>query len=90
MTEIQDATLEGRLLAQRQVLAELLAACDRAGGPLSEWVRSFVADDFGPRDYAEDPGALPDAAFAVESVIAQEKRLLASETQRILDADTRS
>ncbi len=87
MTEIQDATLEGRLLAQRQVLAELLAACDRAGGPLSEWVRSFVADDFGPRDYAEDPGALPDAAFAVESVIAQEKRLLASETQRILDAD---
>lgn len=71
MTEIQDATLEGRLLAQRQVLAELLAACDRAGGPLSEWVRSFVADDFGPRDYAEDPGALPDAAFAVESVIAQ-------------------
>ena len=90
MTEIQDATLEGRLLAQRQVLAELLAACDRAGGPLSEWVRSFVADDFGPRDYAEDPGALPDAAFAVESVIAQEKRLLASETQRILDADARS
>ena len=89
MTEMQDATVEGRLLAQRQVLAELLAACDRAGGPLSDWVRAFVADDFGPKDYAEDPGAVPDAAFAVENIIAEEKRMLASETQRILDADAR-
>tara|TARA_R110001606_G_scaffold116842_1_gene246081 strand:+ start:769 stop:1095 length:327 start_codon:yes stop_codon:yes gene_type:complete len=90
MTEIQNATLEGRLLAQRQVLAELLAACDRAGGPLSDWVRGFVAEDFGPKDYAEDPGAVPDAAFAVENMIAEEKRMLAAETQRILDADARA
>ena len=90
MTEIQNATLEGRLLAQRQVLAELLAACDRAGGPLSDWVRGFVAEDFGPKDYAEDPGAVPDAAFAVETIIAEEKRMLAAETQRILDADARA
>ncbi|KCZ53499.1 hypothetical protein [Hyphomonas chukchiensis] len=90
MTEIQNATLEGRLLAQRQVLAELLAACDRAGGPLSDWVRGFVAEDFGPNDYAEDPGAVPDAAFAVENMIAEEKRMLAAETQRILDADARA
>jgi hypothetical protein len=89
MSAIPHATLEGRLLAQRQVLAELLAACDRAGGPLSDWVRAFVSEDFTVRDYAEDPGAVPDPAFAVESIIADEKRMLAAETGRILDAATR-
>jgi hypothetical protein len=50
MSAIPYATLEGRLLAQRQVLAELLAACDRAGGPLSDWVRTFVSEDFTVHD----------------------------------------
>ena len=40
-------------------------------------------------DYAEDPRAVPDPAFAVESIIAEEKRMLASETRRILDAAAR-
>ena len=85
MSAIPQATLEGRLLAQRQVLAELLAACDRAGGPLSDW----VPEDFTVHDYAEDPGVVPDPAFAVESIIAEEKRMLAAETGRILDAAAR-
>ncbi|WP_373009397.1 hypothetical protein [Hyphomonas sp.] len=89
MSAIPYATLEGRLLAQRQVLAELLAACDRAGGPLSDWVRTFMSEDFTVHDYAEDPGAVPDPAFAVESIIAEEKRMLAAETGRILDAAAR-
>lgn len=89
MSAIPYATIEGRLLAQRQVLAELLAACDRAGGPLSDWVRAFVSEDFTVQDYAEDPGAVPDPAFAVESIIAEEKRMLAAETGRILDAAAR-
>lgn len=79
MTAIQNAEVEGRLLAQRQVLAELLAACDQAGGPLSVWVRAFVSEDFTVHDSAEDPGVVPDPAFAVES-------MLAAQTRRMLDA----
>ena len=52
-------------------------------------MREFVGADYGLKDYNEDPGAVPDAAFAVESIIAEEKRMLVSETKRILDADTR-
>tara|TARA_R110000823_G_C15823541_1_gene489511 strand:- start:67 stop:336 length:270 start_codon:yes stop_codon:yes gene_type:complete len=89
MTAIQNAEVEGRLLAQRQVLAELLAACDQAGGPLSDWVRTFVSEDFTVHDTAEDPGVVPDPAFAVESIIAEEKRMLAAETRRMLDAAAR-
>ncbi|MEQ9586729.1 hypothetical protein [Hyphomonas sp.] len=89
MATITNANQEGRLLAQRQVLAELLAACARTQGPLANWVREFVGADYGLKDYNEDPGAVPDAAFAVESIIAEEKRMLVSETKRILDADTR-
>lgn len=89
MTVIKNARLEGRLLAQRQILAEFLAACDRAGGPLSDWVRAFLSDDFMLHDASEDPGAVPDAAFAVEQIIAEEKRLLACAARRILDAHAR-
>lgn len=89
MAPIENANLEGRLLAQRQILAELLAACDQVGGALSDWVRTFVSDDFTLHDASEDPGAVPDAAFAVEQIIAEEKRLLASEARRILDAKAR-
>lgn len=86
MTQLSNATLEGRLLAQRQALGALLAACGQVAGPLSGWVRAFVADAFAVHDGSEDPGAVPDAAFAVEQVIAEEKRLLASEARRKLDA----
>lgn len=89
MSAIPNATLEGLLLAQRQLLAELLAACDRSGGPQSDWVRTFVSEDFTVHDYVEDPGVVPDPAFAVESIIAEEKRMLAAETHRILDAAER-
>ena len=89
MTAINNASLDGWLLAQRQILAEFLAACDRAGGPLSNWVRAFVSDDFMLHGASEAPGAEPDAAFALEQIIAEEKRLLASEAQRILDAHAR-
>lgn len=89
MAPIENANQEGRSLAQRQVLAELLAACARTQGPLADWVREFVDADHGLQDYNEDPGAVPDSAFAVESIIAEEKRMLASATKRILEADAR-
>lgn len=65
-------TLEGRIIAHRKILARLLAAvADGGGGP-------GILDDLDDRRHLElheeDPGAVPDAAFAIEGALADEVR----------------
>ncbi|KCZ88867.1 hypothetical protein [Hyphomonas johnsonii] len=90
MTQISTESLEGRLLAQRQVLAALMAGLARQDGAAGLWVKGFLDSDHQVADSNEDPGAVPDPAFAVEFIIAEEKQLLASETRRILEAASRT
>lgn len=66
-----DATVEGRLLALRQVVAMLIAGHDSA--------RILDMLDDAGRDGQEDPGAVLAEAFALEGAIAEERRALARE-----------
>ena len=66
-----DPTVEGRLLALRQVLAMLVAGRDRDG--------ILAALDRAGADGQEDPGAVESGAFAVEGALAEERRMLAQE-----------
>lgn len=75
--------LEGRLFAQRRLLVRLLAeVAPGLGG--QAWLDRFMPDTTSVADAQEDPGAVPDAAFAVEAAVAQEQRLMAAEVRRIL------
>lgn len=75
--------IEGRLLAQRQVLAALVAAViDERPETLSR-LRRLVTRDAVAADQAEDPGAVPDGAFAIEAAAAEEIRLIAERVASI-------
>lgn len=69
-------TIEGRLIAQRKLLARLVAALNDAG------VDAFLAD----RDHlelgAEDPGAEPDPALAITGAFTGELREIEKLAQR--------
>ncbi|WP_415182352.1 hypothetical protein [Phaeovulum sp.] len=75
--------LEGRLFAQRRLLVRLLAELAPGLGGQA-WLDRFMPDTTGVADAQEDPGAVPDPAFAVEAAVAQEHRLMAAEVRRIL------
>ncbi|MEI4486339.1 hypothetical protein V8J36_09055 [Frigidibacter sp. MR17.14] len=63
--------LEGMLLAQRKLLVQLAAGSDRRAD-LSSWLAERGA--FQGND--EDPGLVPDEAFALQAAIAEEFRRL--------------
>lgn len=81
MAAISNESLEGRILAHRQILgaivAELSAREDGAGR---------VADLLGSRenfqDGHEDPGAVPDPGLAIEAALSDEMRLVSEEAKR--------
>lgn len=70
--------LEGRMLAHRRVLAQVLAAL-----PLPAWhgVSDWLAEHTLLRDGQEDPGAVPAEGLALELSIAEEYRELAALAQ---------
>ena len=73
MSELTNLELEGRLNAQREVLAIILARLtDGPDDPL--W--SILDGTSELQDHQEDPGAVPQAAFAVEAETAREFRLI--------------
>ncbi|MEZ5779777.1 MAG: hypothetical protein R3E44_15585 [Paracoccaceae bacterium] len=78
-----NAEIEGRLLAQRQTLARLTArvAADPGG---AVWLEEALPDNPIPQDGQEDPGAVPDAAFAIEAARADELRMIGIEARRRL------
>lgn len=76
-TAITVASLEARLNAHRELMIELLAAWIAGETPADLLQR--LQEETVAADFQEDPGALPDAAFAEENEAARE-------TGAILDA----
>ena len=72
MPNPMDPATEGRLIAQRQVIA--MIAAGKTAAELVDWLET------GLRDGQEDPGALDDSeAFAIEAALAAEREALARE-----------
>jgi hypothetical protein len=77
MIETSVQTLEGRLIAQRKVLARLVASSPRA------W---RVLEQPAPfQDHEEDPSVVPSSAYAIEAAAAEELRLIAEDARRFRD-----
>jgi hypothetical protein len=77
MIETSVQTLEGRLIAQRKVLARLVASAPRA------WRALEQSAPF--QDHEEDPGVIPSSAYAIEAAVAEELRLIAEDARRFRD-----
>ncbi|QQA42135.1 hypothetical protein [Pelagovum pacificum] len=70
-------TLEGRLLAQRKLLARIVAALK------SDELDKFLSDRDHYDGHEEDPGSDPDGSYALEAALADELRLLSEEVARL-------
>ncbi len=79
MNPASPETLEGRLIAQRKVLAEILARLAQQDDTLLD----ALEDRSVFRDHEEDPGVVgPSPEFAIEAAAADEFRLLLEATRR--------
>jgi hypothetical protein len=89
MAHLSPDTIEAKLIAQRQVLAQLLAQSILDPDNRAKAADAFMRDGFVPQDMQEDPGAVPDEAFAIEAGIAEEKRLIVEEARRMIESAQR-
>jgi len=71
MTETQD-TLEGRIIAHRKILAQVVAAVASGGG--GPEILDYLKDRRHLELHEEDPGAVPDPGLAIQGAIADEVR----------------
>ncbi|ROT97751.1 hypothetical protein [Histidinibacterium lentulum] len=71
---------EGRLLAQRKILARLLTHLGDAE------LRAFLEERSQLSAHEEDPGSDPDPAYALESALAEEMQAILAEWDRLRDA----
>ncbi len=67
-------TLEGRLLAQRKVIARLIAALDGAAG---DALMQYLRDHSQIESSEEDPGAVPGDGLSIEGALADEMHRIA-------------
>lgn len=81
MTAQSSPQLEGRLNAQREVLAMVLAWAMRQ--PDGDDLLHALAERLGVQDHAEDPGVIADTAFAIEAAAARETQLLLERAKAI-------
>ncbi len=79
MTGLTMETLEGRLIAQRKILALLLARLPAEEAP-ALW--EYLAERSTMQDAQEDPGAVPAPGVGIEVAIAEEIRLISEEAKR--------
>ncbi|WP_424932384.1 hypothetical protein [Amaricoccus macauensis] len=70
-------SLEGRLIAHRKILALLLEHCGDSGA-----LRETLEARLEVQDHEEDPGVVPNEAFAIEGAIADELRLVMDAAKR--------
>ncbi|GAB1580355.1 hypothetical protein [Phyllobacterium phragmitis] len=80
MTEITHEEIEGRLIAQREILGFMLALLARredVGEPF--WNALEERATF--QNQQEDPGVLPTRAFAAEAAMMREFRLIVDEAR---------
>ena len=74
--------LEGRLIAQRKVLAEILVRLGRQDPTLLDALEERSVF----RDHEEDPGVVePSPEFAIEAAAADEFRLIVEAVRRQMD-----
>jgi hypothetical protein len=74
--------LEGRLIAQRKVLAEILVRLGRLDPTLLDALEERSVF----RDHEEDPGVVePSPEFAIEAAAADEFRLIVEAVRRQMD-----
>jgi hypothetical protein len=67
--------LEGRLNAQRELMIEMLAAMIGGEITITAFLRR-LRDDATFKDNEEDPGVIPEDAFAIENAAAREVRAI--------------
>jgi hypothetical protein len=65
--------LEGRLNAHREIMIEMLAAMIGGEVTITSFLRK-LRDDATFKDNEEDPGVVPEEAFAIENAAAREIR----------------
>ncbi|WP_071796812.1 hypothetical protein [Natronohydrobacter thiooxidans] len=81
MTEQSPQQLEGRLNAQHEILAMLVAwAIPQPGG---EDLLRALSERLAVQDHEEDPGVIADTAFAIEAAAARETLLLLERAKAI-------
>ena len=86
MSSPSPETLEGRLLAQRQIIGHLLAMHALGPEAARRAAQDLLEDASPPADPQEDPGAVPSEAFAIEGMVQDERRLIVEEARRVLQA----
>ena len=87
MSQLPNEEIEGRLIAQREMLVLLLTlASGRSPDPAALWRR--LDEEFQFRNHQEDPGALPTRAFAIEAAMMREFRLIAEQAKARLADET--
>ena len=87
-TSLTPQELEGKLHAHRELMIDLLAAM--IGGEIS--VSAFLdrlRDDATYKDNEEDPGAVPDTAFAIENAAAREIQTILEAARARANAETK-
>ena len=73
MSALTPEELEGRINAHRELMIEMLAAMIGGEVTITAFLRK-LRDDATFKDNEEDPGALPEAAFATQNAMAREVR----------------
>jgi hypothetical protein len=74
-TSLTPQELEGKLNAHRELMIDILAAMIGGETTIAEFLQR-LRDDATFKDNEEDPGVLPDGAFAIENAAAREVRAI--------------
>lgn len=85
--ETNAAVLEGRVIAQRRVIAALVALLLDDRPATRARLRRLVSRDALDGVLSEDPGAVPDAAFGILGAEDAELRAIADRVAAIRAAD---
>ena len=76
---MSEESIEGRLLAHRQILGAIVADLVAAGG--GKRVAALLERRQSYQDGEEDPGAVPDPSLAIEAALCDEMSRLAREVE---------
>jgi hypothetical protein len=79
--------LEGKLNAHRELMIDLLAAIIGGEAKVAQ-LMDRLKDDTTFKDNEEDPGLLPDGAFAIENSAAREIRSILDAARKRAQAQT--
>lgn len=81
MAAMSNESLEGRILAHRQILGAIVADLAASGGGTGR-VADLLRSRENFQDGHEDPGAVPDPGLAIEAALSDEMRLVSDEAER--------